>query len=94
MIVASAVTNVEITNVALELGARAMAIEIWLESDPDAPDVRIEAARENMMAMQRGDRAIHQLLQRLDHMSAYIWQNEKEVEYTRGLIKDIIKYER
>jgi len=88
------VTNVEITSVALELGARATAIEIWLESDPDAPEVRIKAARENMLAMKRGDKAIHQLLQRLDHMSAYIWQNHKEVEYTRNLIQDIIKYER
>lgn len=87
-------TNVEITSVALELGARAMAIEIWLESDPDAPDMRIQAARENMLAMRRGDKAIHQLLQRLDHMSAYIYHNQKEVEYTRDLIKDIIKYER
>lgn len=87
-------TNVEITNIALELGARATAIEIWLESDPDAPDVRIQAARENMLAMKRGDKAIHQLLSRLDSMSAYIWQNHKEVEYTRSLIKDIIKYER
>ena len=87
-------TNVDITNVALELGARATAIEIWLESDPDAPDVRIQAARENMLAMKRGDKAIHQLLKRLDSMSAYIWQNHKEVEYTRSLIKDIIKYER
>jgi len=81
------VTNVEITRIALELGARATAIEIWLESDP-------KAARENMLAMKRGDKAIHQLLKRLDHMSAYIWQNHKEVEYTRNLIQEIIKYER
>jgi len=88
------VTNVEITSIALELGARATAIEIWLESDPAAPDVRIKAARENMIAMKRGDKAIHQLLQRLDHMSAFIWHNHKEVEYTRNLIKDIIEHER
>jgi len=47
-----------------------------------------------MLAMKRGDKAIHQLLKRLDHMSAYIWQNHKEVEYTRNLIQEIIKYER
>lgn len=87
-------TNVEIAQVALLLGARATAIEIWLESDPDAPEVRITAARDNMVAMQRGEQAIHQLLKRIDHMGAYIWQNQKEIEYTRGLIKEIIKYER
>lgn len=76
------------------LGARATAIEIWLESDPDAPEVRIQAARENMIAMQNGEKAIHQLSQRLEHMSAYIWQNQKEVDYTRALIQEIIKYER
>lgn len=87
-------TNVEIAQVALLLGARATAIEIWLESDPDAPEIRINAARDNMVAMQRGEQAIHQLLKRVDHMSAYIWQNQKEVDYTRGLIQEIIKYER
>ena len=86
--------NAEITNVALELGARALAIEIWLESDPDAPEVRIQAARENRIVMLRAEKAIHQLRQRQDHLSAHIWQNKKEVEYTRSLIQDIIKYER
>lgn len=87
-------TNVEIAQVALLLGARATAIEIWLESDPDAPEIRINAARDNMVAMKRGEQAIHQLLKRIDHMSAYIWQNQKEIDYTRGLIQEIIKYER
>ena len=87
-------TNVEITNITLLLGARADAIEIWLESDPDAPEVRIEAARENMIAMRRGSVAISHLLKRLDHIGAYIYQTQKEVDYTRHLIRDIIQHER
>lgn len=78
----------------MALGARALAIEIWLESEPDAPEVRIKAARENMEAMYRGEQAINLLLKRIDHMSAYIWHNQKELDYTRNLIQDIIKYER
>mgnify|MGYP005990206505 CR=1 FL=1 len=87
-------TTAEITRIALELGARALAIEIWLESDPDAPEVRVQSARENRIVMLRAEKAIHQLLKRQDHLSAYIWQSSKEVEYTRSLIKDIIQYER
>ena len=86
--------NVDISRVSLALGARALAIEIWLESEPDAPELRIKAARENMEAMYQGERAINQLLKRIDHMSAYIWHNHKELDYTRNLIQDIIKYER
>lgn len=87
-------TNVEVTNIALLLGGRADAIEIWLESDPDAPEMRIESARENMIAMRRGSQAISHLLKRLDHLGAYIYQTQREVDYTRHLIQDIINHER
>ena len=86
-------TNVELTNIALLLGGRADAIEIWLESDPDAPDMRIQSAKENMIAMRRGSQAISHLLKRSDHISAYIYHTQKELDYTRHLIKDIIQHE-
>lgn len=87
-------TNVEILLSLQTLGARADAIEIWLESGPDASEIRIKNAEENLQAMRQADSAARQLQKRIDTLSAYIMDKKREVDYTRNLIQDIIKYER
>lgn len=87
-------TNVEILLSLQRLGARADAIEIWLESGPDVSEVRIKNAEENLQAMRQADNAARQLQKRIDTLSAYIMDKKREVDYTRNLIQDILKYER
>lgn len=87
-------TGVQIKQAALDLGLRAEVMEMWLHAHPELPELKRSNLEENIKVMFAGEKAIHALQERIDHLSAYIIQRESEVKYTRNLIDTIIKHER
>lgn len=86
--------TLQIKQAALDLGMRAEAMDLWLQAHPDISEMKKKNIKENIRVMFNGEKAIHELQQRIDFLSAYIWQRKTEVETTRHLIDSIIQHER
>lgn len=81
----------KVTKVALLLGARATELDILLEShSEEVSDAKKKSWTEVRDALQAGEAAIHALLKERDNLCAYIYNEQKNHDYNRHLLKEII----
>jgi|11BtaG_2_1085332.scaffolds.fasta_scaffold02946_3 hypothetical protein len=75
-----------------QLGARATEIDLVLESHShEMSETKIKSWTETKNAMFAGERAIRALLKERDNLCAFIYNEQRNVEYNRQLLKSIIE---
>jgi hypothetical protein len=75
-----------------QLGARATEIDIVLESHShEMSDTKVKSWQETRDAMFAGERAIRALLNERDNLCAYIYNEQRNIDYNRQLLKSIIE---
>lgn len=82
----------EITNVSLLLGIRAQELDFALEQFGDkVPEDKREKWSEIRDLMFKAEKTIGHLLKERDLMSAYIWNEQKNIKYNRSLVEQVLE---
>lgn len=81
----------EITHVSMLLGVKAQELDFALEAYGDqVPEDKKNKWTEIRDLMFRAEKTISHLLKERDLMSAYIWNEQKNIKYNRHLVEQVL----
>ncbi|MAN61907.1 MAG: hypothetical protein CMI60_08150 [Parvibaculum sp.] len=78
----------QVTNAAIALGIKADELSFALDHYGDlVPEEKRKKWEEVRDAMVQGEKAIHNLLEQRDNLSAYIFNEKRNIDYNRQLVE-------
>lgn len=84
-------TTAELIGVAMKLGNKATQMELTLEYDPESvPSEKLQQYKELYRLLFAGEAAINALLEQRDHIKATLWSTQRELDFNKTTLKEII----